>query len=65
MLTEYGLLGTAVETAVEAFDSEMASENPRCYHLAGTANVSRGNFENYSRDGGSLSEVDQRLVEET
>ena len=42
VLTGYGLLGTAVGTAVEAFDSEMASENPRCCHLAETADILKG-----------------------
>ena len=65
VLTGYGLLGAAVETTVEAFDSEMASENPRCYHLAETADIPKGQFVSYLRDGGNLSEVDQRLVEET
>ena len=58
MLTPYGLLETAVETAVEAFDSEMASGNPHCFCLARIADVLRGRFEDYSRGGGNFSEVD-------
>ena len=65
VLTGYGLLGMAVETAVDDFDSEMASENPRCYHFAGTADILKGQFDSYLRDGGSLSEVHRRLVKET
>ena len=65
VLTGYGFLGIAVETAVEPFDAEMASENPRCYHLAETANTLKGHFVSYLRDGGTLNEKDRRLVEET
>ena len=65
VLTEYGFLGTAVETAVEAFDVEMALEKPNCSCIAEIADSLRGNFVRYLRDGGTLNETDRRLVEET
>jgi len=65
VLTGYGFLGTDVEIAVEAFEAEMASEKPRCYHLAETADTLKGHFVSYLLDGGSLDETDRYLVEET
>ena len=65
VLSGYGFLGTAVEIAVEAFEAEMASEKPRCYHLAETADTLKGHFVSYLQDGGSLDETDRHLVEET
>ena len=54
-----------MEIAVEDFEADMASEKPRCYHPAETADILKGHFVSYLRDGGSLDENDWRLVEET